>query len=506
MLHTKNLTLTIRGTDRVLLRDLNFSLQPGQKIAIIGEEGNGKSTLLKVLHDPALVEGFLEIEGTIQKGDEKTGYLPQQIPDALLEKTTAELLPMDPMLFDYTRYYRLLEEMHLPEDRIGPLPLQFLSGGEKIKFLLLRILMDAPDILLLDEPTNDLDLNSIAWLEEFLLQLDIPLLFVSHDETLLEKVSNGIVHIEQTMRRTEPQVTVSGLGYRAYAEDRLHRIERQTQLAVNEKAAYEKQMEQYRKIRDRVDHEQRVISRKNPGGGRLLKKKMHTVLSMGRRFEKEKENLTKRPDVEDSILVRFTDPVRVPAGKRMLDFSATPLGIGGRTLSESVQLTISGPQKVGIVGENGSGKTTLLRAIVKQLATGRIPFGYMPQDYMDRMDGNKTAVDFLLNGVSQADQTRVRTWLGALKFSADEMLAPVRLLSGGQRAKLYFAEMVLNDAEILVLDEPTRNLSPLSGPEVREALADYTGCIIAVSHDRKFLDEVCDTLYHLDAHGLHQIR
>lgn len=506
MLHTKNLTLTIRGTNRVLLPDLSFTLKPGDKTAVIGEEGNGKSTLLRVLHDPGQAAAFVQIEGGLHKEAEVTGYLPQQIPEEILSQTTETILAIDPSTFDYTRYFRLLDAMQLPEDRIGPLPLRALSGGEKIKFLLLETLMKNPTVLLLDEPTNDLDLDSVEWLEQFLLALDIPLLFVSHDETLLERVANSVIHIEQTFRRQKSQVTVSGLGYAAYAADRLHRIDRQTQIAVNEKQAFEKQMEQYRKIRNRVEQEQNAISRKDPGGGRLLKKKMHTVQAMGRRFEKQAENLTRKPDVEDSILVRFTAPVQVPAGKRMLDVRVQPLLAGERILTDSVELVITGPQKIGITGANGSGKTTLLRAIVAHLKHSSIPFGYMPQDYADRMEQDQTAVDFLLATAPGADLTRVRTWLGSLKFSAEEMLAPIRLLSGGQRAKLYFAEMVLNDAELLVLDEPTRNLSPLSGPEVRTALSEYTGGILAVSHDRKFLDEVCDTVYHLDAHGLKQIR
>lgn len=505
MLHVKNLRLTIRDTDRVLLRDVSFALQKENKTAIIGEEGNGKSTLLRVLHDAEAACAFVKIEGTIHKGGLTTGYLPQQIPDALLNRTTESLLLSNPAGFAYANYYRLLEEMDLPEDRIGPIPLRVLSGGEKIKVLLLSELLKEPSVLLLDEPTNDLDIDSIAWLEQFLLQLDLPLLFVSHDEMLLETVANSVMHIEQTMRRKEPRFTFSGLPYKEYAADRLHRMEKQTQIADKEEEILEQKLARYRKIRDRVDHEQRVVSRKNPGGGRLLKKKMHTVQAMGRRFEKEKESLTPRPDYEDSILIRFGEPVQVPAGKQLLDLTVTPLMAGGRILSSFVHMNIRGPEKIGIIGKNGCGKTTLLRAVVKELENGSLPFGYMPQDYADRMDGEQTAVDFLLHASPAADLTRVRTWLGSLKFSAEEMLAPIRFLSGGQRAKLYFAEMALNQAEILVLDEPTRNLSPLSGPEVREALAGYTGCIIAVSHDRKFLSSVCETLYQLDANGLVRI-
>lgn len=506
MLQIHNLTLTSLADGRTLLADLSFALPPGRKMALIGEEGNGKSALLQAIADPASVEDWLQVTGSIDTKDERVGFLPQQIPEEHLSRSTYSLwetaLGEDP---DYALSAKLLSELQLAEDRIDPaLPLRTLSGGEKIKFLLLCLLLQDPTVLLLDEPTNDLDLTTVLWLEDFLRRQSRPLLFVSHDEALLEACADSILHIEQVIRKTKLQVTVSSLPYAEYMEERARSIVRQTQLAEKEEAEYANKMEKYRQIYQRVEHEQNVISRSNPGGGRLLKKKMHNVKSMGRRFEREHAHAAQRPDTEDAILVRFGEPVAVPAGKTLLRLQLPTLRVGDRRLAEDVHLEIVGPQRVGIVGNNGSGKTTLLREAVRALQSGTVRFGYMPQDYADRMDQAATPVDFL-RSVTEADTTRVRTWLGSLQFTAQEMLRPIATLSGGQRAKLYFAEMVLNDAELLVLDEPTRNLSPLSGPEVRAALQSYTGGILAVSHDRKFLEEVCDTVWLLDKDGLHPL-
>lgn len=149
----------------------------------------------------------------------------------------------------------------------------------------------------------------------------------------------------------------------------------------------------------------------------------------------------------------------------MVDLHLKPLRAGERVLSRSVRLHITGPQKVCIVGANGAGKTTLLRAVIQDLAARGIKYGYMPQDYTEHMDPQQSAVEFLSRSGTREELTTIRTYLGSLNFTAQEMDHAVAELSGGQRAKLYFAKMILDRAEVLVLDEPTRNLSPLSGPK-----------------------------------------
>ena len=506
MLVIKNLSLTMSKDLRLLLEDFNFSLQEGMKVAVIGEEGNGKSTLFRAIVEPETLQGYLEIEGEIIKAGEIIGYLPQILPDSILEQSTLDYFntTIDWEHFDYAHYYDLLRDVGFPENQINEsIRVRDLSGGEKIKFQLLCIMMKQPTVLLLDEPSNDLDLESVRWLEHFILQTKVPLMFISHDEVLLERCANTIIHLEQLMRKHKPKYTIARLGYGDYVENRDELILKQTQLAQKEKEEYQAKMERYRQIYQRVHHEQQKVSRQDPGTAKNLKDKMHTVKSMGKRFEREKEQLTKRPDVEDSINVRFEHSIRLPRSKVILELDLKTLEVEGLILSRNVQLRVLGTDKICIVGPNGSGKTTLLRHMLNELEELNLPYGYMPQDYSERMDPRKNAIEFLTKSGTAEEHTTIRTYLGSMNFTSEEMFHPTKELSGGQRAKLYFSKMILDQAQVLILDEPTRNLSPLSGPEIRAALKGFGGSIIAVSHDRRFISEVFDQVFRLGKDGLY---
>lgn len=327
-------------------------------------------------------------------------------------------------------------------------------------------------------------------------------MFVSHDEILLERCANTIIHLEQLRRKSQPQHTIASLTYSEYVKNRQDQIIRQTQVARKEQEEYDAKMERYRQIYQRVHHEQQTVSRQAPSVAKNLKDKMHSVKAMGRRFEREKERMTQRPDLEESILVRFGETISIPNGKQIIDLHLDTLEAGGLVLSKDLRFAVYGPKKVCIVGANGSGKTTLLRRILLELESSNISYGYMPQDYSEMMNPEETAIQFLAKTEKKDERTKVRTYLGSMNFTPEEMFHPVMDLSGGQRAKLYFSKMILDRAEVLVLDEPTRNLSPLSGPEIRQALRSFAGCIIAVSHDRKFIKEVFDEVLLLDQNGL----
>ena len=505
MLVIKDLELYLRKDLRMMLTGFNFSLTENQKVALIGEEGNGKSTLLKAIYDETLISSYIDIKGEIYKSDEIIGYLPQQIDDNNRNLTTAAYFDkyVPAFTFDYGDFYNLIDQMELNEDRISDeVHLHQLSGGEKIKFGLLCIMMQKPTILLLDEPTNDLDIKSVEWLEQFILNLPIPLIFVSHDETLLENCANTIIHFEQLMRKSKPHYTIAKMGYSEYVNKRSRSISHQEQVAKKDKEEYNKQMDKYRKIYQKVEHGQNRISRQDPAGARLLKKKMHSVKSMGKRFEREKEKMTQRPDYEESINIQFHDITAIPSGKKIVDFHQKELTAGGKLLSENIKLEVFGPKKICIFGENGSGKTTLLRLIYNNILENNLKVAYMPQDYVDMMNPETNPVDFISESGDKEEITIIRTYLGSMNLTKEEMFRPTKNLSGGQKAKLYFSKMILKQANVLILDEPTRNLSPLSGPEIRQALKGFDGCIISVSHDRKFINEVCDEVYELNKDGL----
>ena len=210
------------------------------------------------------------------------------------------------------------------------------------------------------------------------------------------------------------------------------------------------------------------------------------------------------PETEAAITIRFTRQRQLPAGKIVLDYSLPELySPSGTVLAKNISLYIRGPEKICITGTNGIGKTTLIREIAKQLLSRKdVHACYMPQDYADLLPMEKTPAEFLAPSGNKNEQTMVRTFLGSMKYTPDEMFRPIRELSGGQKAKLLLLKMSLTEADVLILDEPTRNFSPLSAPEVRQILSGFPGAVISISHDRKYIEEVCEKVYRLNRTGL----
>ena len=506
MLQVRDLNVTMKKDLRQLLKDFTFALNPGDKAAIIGEEGNGKSTLLKLLYDPAMVEEYVEYTGTIQTDGMILGYLSQELPPDQGELSAYEFCCEEPAFLDASpgelasaaKGLRFPLEWFYSERKMSTF-----SGGEKVKLRMALLTLRRPDCYLLDEPSNDLDIETLTWLEEFIRDCPVPVLYISHDETLLENTANVILHMEQLRRKTLPRWTVARMGYRQYVEERLNKFAHQEQLARKEREEDRKQQERLRKIQQKVEHQLDSISRQDPHGGRLLKKKMKAVKSMERRFDREREDMTEFPDSEEAILVGFGEDTDLPAGKTVADFTLPRLETEEGLLAQDLRLYVRGPEHVGIIGRNGAGKTTFLRALAKELLPRQdLRAAYMPQDYGETVDQTQTPVEFLAKSWEKEELTRVKTYLGSMKYTPQEQEHTIRELSGGQKAKLFFLKMILDGANVLILDEPTRNFSPLSGPVIRGILRDFPGCIISVSHDRKYLGEVCSTLYRLEPEGL----
>ncbi len=505
MLQINHSTLIHRRDLRTLVEDFSFTLHEGDKAAIIGEEGNGKSTLLQWIYDPERIDSYCQYSGSVIK-EGSLGYLAQELNEREKEESIYEycaastnfhlLTPAE--LKDIARQLQFDLEEYFSDRPVGTL-----SGGEKLKLQISRLLFDKPAILLLDEPSSDLDLNTLLWLESFLIRYKGIILYISHDETLLENTANVIIHIEHPREGKPPRCCAVRSGYREYAARREFAFQNQTRLAKKEKEEFDKKMDRFRRIQQSVEHAQRAVSRQDPGTGRLLKKKMHTVQSMGRRFQREADNMTRLPEVEEEVFLRFA-PESVPAaGKTVLDLRIPELRAGEKLLAQNVELFVRGSERIGILGRNGTGKTTLLRQIAhKLLSRHDLQAGYMPQDYEESLPLEETPVAYLAPSGSREEETRARTFLGSIRFAQEEMFHPIRDLSGGQKAKLLLTKFMLDKTDVLILDEPTRNFSPLSGPQVRRVLSSFPGVIISVSHDRKYLSEVCDKLYTLTENGL----
>lgn len=503
MLQIKDLTIRLIEDDRIIIKDFDLTLNDGDKIGLIGEEGNGKSILLKAIVDRENTEKFASISGEIYKNNEIIGYMPQSLPNEYAKMTSLAYLyhKLSYETIDYKLLYRYMSEFDLPDDILAEdRPMASLSGGEKIKFLLLVDLLKNPSVFLFDEPSNDLDYESVAWLGDFMESLEIPLIFVSHDTSLLRKIANRIVHLEQIRRRSVAKHSISNNTYDEYVRKRQNFIINETTRANKEREEFDKKLYKYKRVHDAVQHDLRAT--KDDLIGRNLKDKMHTVKSIGKRLEKEEENLTKKPDYEEAIDIFFDGDIRVPNGKQILDFKKDELRIERKVLARNIDLQIIGPEKICIVGKNGAGKTTLLKEILKECENLNLKVGYMPQSYFAYEIDNISAIDYLSRSFSKEENIKISNFLGSLNFKREEMYRNISDLSGGQKAKLFFAKMNLDKAEVLILDEPTRNLSPLSKPEIIDALKAYKGAIIAVSHDKDFIDQVFDKVYELNNQGL----
>ncbi|MDO4470334.1 MAG: ATP-binding cassette domain-containing protein [Bacillota bacterium] len=509
MLQIKNLTITHRKDLRLILEDFHLTLNPGDRAAIIGEEGNGKSTLIKWIYEPNMTEAYTECTGERICTKERLGYLPQEFPDTERCKTVYEYFSQSDFFYNKTpkelsamaRQFCVEEGFFYSDQKMGSL-----SGGEKMKAELMRIFMEEPTVLLLDEPSNDMDIDTLKLLEEVILSWKGIVLYISHDETLIENTANVIIHIEQIARKTKCRYTIARVPYRQYVEQRIQSFDKQKREAVNERSEKKKRDEKYRRVMQSVEHAQNVITRQNPAAGRLLKKKMHAVKSMEKRFQRKDENMTEMPEMENAIYFKLGDKnSEIPAGKMVIEYSLDRLWTpdGRRILAQDIFLRMQGAEKICIIGSNGSGKTTLLKKIAEELLQRKdIRAEYMPQNYEEILGLEKTPVDFLDTTGYQEDRTKIRTYLGSLKYTASEMERPIRELSGGQKAKVLLLKLSLSKANVLILDEPTRNFSPLSGPVIRQMIKEFSGAVISISHDRKYIDEVCDKVYRLSEQGL----
>ena len=512
MLQIKKLNLTHKKDLRVILDDFNLVLNDGDKAVIIGEEGNGKSTLMKWIYDSSLIENYIEADGERVMGNERLGYLPQEMPDEDKKKTVYEYFSEEEIFWEKTPKelsviagkFGIKNDFFYSSQMMGSL-----SGGEKVKVQLMRLFICDVSVLLLDEPSNDIDIATLTLLEKTINEWKHIVLFISHDETLIERTANMVIHIEQIKRKTEARYTVAKLPYRNYVEERLHKFELQEQRALCDRREKKIRDEKYQRVSQSVQSALASCSRQAPSVAKNLKDKMHTVKAMGRRFEREDENMTQMPEQEEAIFFKLGDKnAYIPTGKTVIEYELSKLMTpeGERILAEGIYLKIKGSEKICIIGANGAGKTTLLKKIAEELMNRNdIKAEYMPQNYEDLLELSVTPVDYLDKTGDKEERTRIRTYLGSLKYTPDEMEHPIRELSGGQKAKVLLLRMSLSGANVLILDEPTRNFSPLSGPVIRKMLREFPGAVISISHDRKYIEEVCDKIYQLNPNGLQLI-
>ena len=309
-----------------------------------------------------------------------------------------------------------------------------------------------------------------------------------------------ILHLEQIKKQTECRHTLLKIDYDTYVEQRLRKIEKQTQVARSEKRKFTKQHEKLQRIMQKVEYQQNTISRADPHGAKVLKKKMHSLKSQEKKLDETE--LTEVPDVEESISFFFED-VEIPKTKNIINLNIDELKVSDKVLSKNIKLDVIGNVHLCIIGKNGVGKSTLIKLIYNELKDRNdIKVGYMPQTYDDVLNNYEYVLNFISSQGNKEEITKARLLLGNMKFTREEMIGKIKDLSNGSKAKLFLVKLVLDKCNVLILDEPTRNVSPLSNPIIRKVLSEYNGTIISVSHDRKYINEVIDNLYILTTDGL----
>ena len=298
MIKINHLTITQNKDLRDLVSDLNITIQDGEKVAIIGEEGNGKSTLLKTLMGEKLAD--FTIRGEIQSDLQSLAYIPQHLPEELKKKSLQDYFFLESTDLDYSILYRLSDELHFDSDRFASdQEIGSLSGGEALKIQLIHEFAKPFEILFLDEPSNDLDIEMVDWLKKQIQKMRQTVIFISHDEDFLSQTADTIIHLRLIKHRKEAETLVEHLDYDSYSDQRKASFVRQSQQAANDQRAYDKTMEKHRRVKQNVETALRAT--KDSTAGRLLAKKMKNVLSQEKRYEKAAQSMTQKPLEEEQI-------------------------------------------------------------------------------------------------------------------------------------------------------------------------------------------------------------
>lgn len=515
--------VSVQFNGKFLFNSISFLANPKDRVGLVGKNGAGKSTLLKV------IAGEFEPEsGAISKPSGCTiGYLSQDIKPKLgktvFDETYGalkELKELEVKVKDYNKqleertdyetdsYMELIHDMHEANERFGLLggdtadaevekvlmglgflrsdltrKMEEFSGGWQMRVELAKILVQRPDVLLLDEPTNHLDILSIQWLEDFLKVHAGTVILVSHDRAFLDNITNRTIEI------TLGRINDYKVPYSKYVSQRAERIELQ-------KASYENQQKF-------IIETERFIER-----FRYKASKATQVQSRIKALEK-----VERIEIEevDNSVMRLRFPPAPRAGKVVVNAEGVSKSYGDLEVLRNVDLMLDRGEKIALLGKNGEGKTTFSKIVVGELDyTGNlelghnVEMGYYAQDQAESLDSSKTVFETLDDVARGPIRTKLRDILGSFLFSGEDIDKKVSVLSGGERGRLALAKLLLEPVNLLVLDEPTNHLDMHSKDVLKQALKNYDGAMIIVSHDRDFLSGLTEKVYEFKDKGVKQ--
>ena len=512
MLNVHNLSVSFQG--EYLFEEVAFMLNAGDRVGLIGKNGAGKSTMLKLLSrelkpdsgtiaaDKDVRIGFLKQDidfvkgrtileeayqafGEIKTLEQKLDDIHHQIETRTDYESESYHNLLD-MLSDYTHRFDLIGGyQYQGETEKVLLGLGFqrsdfdkltdsFSGGWRMRIELAKLLLQNNDILLLDEPTNHLDIESIIWLEQFLITYSGAVVIVSHDKMFLDNVTNRTIEISVGKIYDYPK------PYSKFLE--LRQEIREQQLASQKNQ--EKKIQQTEKLIEKF----RAKASKASMAQSLIKK-----LDKIDRIE---------VDEEDNAVMNVRFPVSVTPGKVVLEIDDVSKSYGEKEVLSHVSLLVERGSKIAFVGQNGQGKTTLAKMIIGEtdyqgtIKLGHnVQLGYFAQNQADYLDGELTVLDTMYHAADDTNRMKIRDILGSFLFRGDEVDKKVKVLSGGERNRLALAKMLLSDFNVLVMDEPTNHLDIKSKNVLKKALQQFEGTLIIVSHDRDFLQGLTDKVY-----------
>jgi len=521
MISVSELTHSFSGD--VLFEGISFTVKPGDRIGLVGRNGAGKSTLFKIITGAIQPEaGTVNIQKNI-----KMGYLTQDIAlqddSTLVEETRKayrEKAEVERRLADVTHqietrsdyesneYIQLIddlttlqERLHLMEAEYSEAKLELVlqglgfkrsdfskhtsefSGGWRMRIELAKLLLAQNDILLLDEPTNHLDIQSIIWMEQFLKSYAGAVMIIAHDRMLLDQLTNKTFEVVAT-RLYEYKAP-----YSAFLQLRAERIEKQ----IREKANQEQMIKDTEKLIDKF---------------RYKKSKAAFAQTLIRKLDKIE---AVEVDDQDLSSIKFSFPDAEHSGKIVLDIQGLSVSYGSHQVLKDIQMEVARGDQVLLLGGNGQGKSTLIKTIMRQVPfSGRIEEGYRvissyyAQEQTQALDKEKTVLATIEEEAPESLRPRVRAILGSFLFSGDDVFKLVKVLSGGERARLALCKMFLHPSNLLIMDEPTNHLDISSKEVLKKALQIYNGSFIVVSHDRSFLENLGNKIYEVKDAAVHE--